>query len=34
MYAAGVSTRKVGEVLGYLLGETYSASTISCLSQP
>ena len=29
MYAAGVSTRKVGEVLGHLLGETYSASTIS-----
>jgi len=29
MYAAGISTRKVGEVLGYLLGESYSASTIS-----
>jgi len=29
MYAAGISTRKVGEVLGHLLGKTYSASTIS-----
>lgn len=33
MYAAGVSTRKVGEVLGYLLGETYSASTISRIAE-
>ena len=32
MYAAGISARKVGEVLGYLLGETYSASTIGRLS--
>ena len=33
MYAAGISTRKVGEVLGYLLGETYSASTISRIAE-
>ena len=33
MYAAGISTRKVGEVLGHLLGETYSASTISRVAE-
>ena len=33
MYAAGISTRKVGEVLGYLLGGTYSASTISRIAE-
>ena len=33
MYAAGVSTRKVGEALGHLLGETYSASTISRVAE-
>ena len=33
MYAAGISTRKVGEVLGHLLGETYSASTISRIAE-
>jgi len=33
MYAAGISTRKVGEVLGHLLGETYSASTISRMAE-
>ena len=33
MYAAGISTRKVGEVLGHLLGETYSASIISRIAK-
>ena len=33
MYADGISTRKVGEVLGHLLGEAYSASTISRVAE-